>query len=148
MNLVPIKRRQGTGLAGFHDAFDELFNRFFEGSDWLLSGATSWPAIDLAEREDSVVVRAELPGMKAEDIDLQVRNNVLNISGEKADKTEEKGENFYHVESRRGGFRRSIMLPSEVDAEKINAAYKDGILTVTLPKAEKAKPRRIAISEK
>jgi len=147
MALVPMKRRRVPTLATFHEAMDELFNRFFEGPEWPLSGGTSWPAVDLVEREDSIVVRAELPGMKADDIELQVRNNVLTISGEKVEITEDKGENYYHVESRHGSFNRGITLPSEVDAEKIEAVYKDGVLTITLPKVEKAKARRIDIKE-
>lgn len=144
MNLVPFRRANGGTLRRLHDEMDGLFNRFF---DWdPQAGDRGWmPALDLAEREDALVVKAELPGMSKDDIDISVQGNVLTISGEKKDSTEEKKDEYYHVERRHGYFRRDITLSSEVDAEKIEATYHDGVLTVTLPKSEQAKPRRIEV---
>jgi len=126
---------------------DSLFNRFF-GSDWPLEPFRPgyfWPVLDIAERDDEVLVKAEIPGMKAEDIDISVQGNVLTISGEKKESKEDKGEEYYHVERRYGTFRRDVNLSSAVDVDKIKAEYRDGVLTITLPKTEQAKPKRIAV---
>jgi HSP20 family protein len=127
---------------------NSLFGRFFD--DWGEGPSnlgTYWPAIDVSEREDDLLVRAELPGMTAEDIDIEVQNNALLIRGEKKDETEESGERYHYVERRSGSFQRMVQLPNEVDAEKIDASYKDGVLTITLPKSEKAKPKRISVKQ-
>jgi HSP20 family protein len=128
-------------------AFDELVTRFFGSPDSPVFGGGAWcPALDIADQDDGVVVKVELPGMKAEDIDLSVDGNSLTISGEKKDCSEDEGGDYYHVERRYGTFQRTITLPSEVDADKIKATYNDGVLTVHLPKSESAKLRRIPVS--
>ncbi len=145
MALVPISRRNGNGLARLHCEMDDMFDSFFRGLDRPFSPYKAWPAIDVAEEKDSIVVRAEVPGCKAEDIDISVYGNKLTISGEKklADDKKEKG--YYHVESTYGSFRRELTLGAEVDQEKINAVCKDGVLSVTLPKAAKAKTIKVKI---
>jgi len=104
------------------------------------------PAVDLYENKDNVIVRAEIPGMKKENIDVSLHNGALTISGER--KVEEKREEGTSSRSERfvGRFQRTITLPTMVDGTKVKASYKDGILTVTLPKAEEAKPRQIEVS--
>jgi HSP20 family protein len=147
-----VRRRDGGQLLGapfgrLHDEMDALFNRFF-GSEWPVEAFRSgawWPAMDIAERENDVLVKAELPGMKADDIEISVQGNVLTISGEKKESTEDKRENYYHAERRYGSFRREVNLSSAVDVDKIKAEYHDGILTVTLPKTEQAKPKKISV---
>ena len=109
----------------------------------LFSGWT--PALDLYQDNDNVVPTVELPGMRKEDIDISLNDGVLTIAGERQNSLGE-GENAERTERFSGKFRRSITLPSRVDAGKVSASYKDGILTVTLPKAEEAKPRQIQIS--
>jgi len=104
------------------------------------------PAIELIERDDRFVVRAEIPGMKEEDIDVSVVGDTLTIRGEKKASTEVKEENYYCCERSYGSFFRSIGLPSNVDAKKIKAHYEDGVLEVTLPKAVEAKPKKISVS--
>lgn len=103
------------------------------------------PALDVAEEDDSFVVRVSVPGVKPEEIDITLTDNVLTIRGEmKAD--EEIKEEHYHVRERRwGSFVRSVTLPTPVEQEKIDASYENGVLTLRLPKSEAAKPRRIAV---
>src|SRR5436309_12735281 len=129
---------------------DEL-NSFFELPFW--SGSTragqlftGWsPALDLYQSNDNVVAVVELPGMRKEDIDISLHDGTLTISGErKRDST--GGEKAERTERYVGAFRRSIALPTRVDASKVSATYRDGILTVTLPKAEELKPKQIQVS--
>lgn len=145
MALVQIHRGQRNGLARLHNEMDDLFDSFFGGLDRPFTGYKAWPAIDVAEHEDAIEVRAEVPGCKAEDIDISVYGNVLKISGEKKQSEEKKEKGYYHMESTHGSFRREISLPTDVDTEKINAVCKDGVLSVNLPKAEKAKAVKIKV---
>jgi len=146
MALVPISRRHGNGLSRLHCDMDDLFDSFFRGLDRPYSGYKAWPAIDVAEEKDSIVVRAEVPGCKAEDIEISVYGNKLTISGEKKHDEEKKEKGYYHVESTYGSFRRELTLPTDVDQEKINAVCKDGVLSVTLPKAAKAKTIKVKVN--
>jgi HSP20 family protein len=113
-----------------------------ESNDFL--GAWS-PAVDIFDKGGEVVIHAELPGIKKEDIDVRVENNVLTIRGKKDRKEEVKEEGYYRAERVYGSFSRSFSLPSTVEVSKIAAEYKDGILTLRLPKAEEAKPRQIEV---
>ncbi len=142
------RRNRTPGLGRLRNDLDSLFSRFFEDWDQPASAmGTYWPAVDVSEREDDLLVRAELPGMTAEDIDIEVQGNALMIRGEKKDESEESGERYHYVERRSGSFQRMIQLPNEVDPDQIDANYKDGVLTVTLPKSEAAKPKRIAVKQ-
>ncbi len=146
MDLVPYRHGFGTGLARLRDEMDDLFGRFF--GDRGLMGAdrgTYWPAMEVAEGKDSITVKAELPGMKADDINISVQGNTLSITGEKKDQTEEKTEGYCRSERRFGSFRRDMVLPGDVAADKVDAAYKDGVLTLTLPKTEQAKAKTIKV---
>ena len=106
------------------------------------------PAVDVLEKDDKFVVKAELPGMKEEDISVSVVGDTLTIKGEKKTETEVKEEDYYRCERAYGSFYRSIPLPSTVDSAKIEASYEDGVLEVTLPKAPEVKPKKIAVSAK
>lgn len=130
---MPISRLQ--------DAMNNLFEGFFQRD---LEEAWT-PPLEISEQENEIVVRAELPGVHANDIELSVENNNLTISGKKTEEHATEQEGYYHSERRYGMFRRSIPLPSSVDAEGIHASSKDGVLTITMPKAETAKPKRIQI---
>ena len=147
MALIPIRKREKEdgALARLHDEVDDLFRGFFD--DWNLPGwgRSRWPALDIAEKDDEFIVKAEVPGCKAEDIDISVHGNILTISGEKKHEKEEKEKGYYHVERSYGSFRRDLNLPVEVDSTKIDAECKDGILLVKLPKAETAKPVKIKV---
>ena len=145
MALVHIHRRHRNGLTRLHGEMDDLFDSFFRGLDRPFAGYKAWPAIDVAEEKDAIVVRAEIPGCKAEDIDISVYGNTLTISGEKKLSEEKKEKGYYHVESTYGSFRRELTLPTDVDRDKIDATCKDGVLSITLPKAEKAKTVKIKV---
>jgi HSP20 family protein len=110
------------------------------------SGATWVPPVDIFQNgEHELVLKAELPDMSREDIDVTVENFVLSIKGEKKLATDVKEEQFHHIERRYGAFSRSFSLPRTVDASKVAADYKDGVLTVRLPLREEAKPRQIKV---
>lgn len=144
MALVPF-RKHGNELARLHSDIDDLFGGFFRGLDTPFWGTKAWPSIDVADQEDAVVVKAEVPGCKAEDINISVYGNTLTISGEKKESEEEKGKNYYHIESTYGSFRRDLTLPTEVDETKIDAVCKNGVLTITLPKTEKSKAVKVKV---
>jgi len=103
------------------------------------------PALDVYETENDIVVKAELPGMKPEDVDISVVGDTLTIKGEKKQEEEIKKENYYRLERSYGSFQRSLRLPVDVKPDKIKATYKDGVLKVTLPKSEEVKPKKIEI---
>ncbi len=145
MTLVPLNRRSRNGLARLHSEMDDLFDSFFRGLDRPFAGYKAWPAIDVAEEEDAIVVRAEVPGCKAEDVEISVHGNVLTIGGEKKHEDEKKEKGYYHIESAYGSFRRELTLPTDVDPEKVNAVCKDGVLSITLPKAVTAKAVKIKV---
>jgi len=135
-------------LSSLRDEIDRLFDsplsRLSEATQPFLSG---WlPAVDLFEDKDTLTLKAELPGMKKEEIDISLHDGVLTVSGER--KAENKYDNAEVCRSERfvGRFQRSVALPSLVDADKTKATYKDGILTVVLQKAEEAKPKQIDIN--
>jgi len=123
--------------------FEAPFGELAQGSR-LLSGWT--PALDVFEDKDNLYVKVEVPGMKKEDIDISLHDGSLSISGER--KTEQKHEDseVYRSERFFGRFQRTVTLPTPVASDKVKAQYKDGILTVTLPKTEEAKPKHIDIS--
>ncbi|HXT10929.1 MAG TPA: Hsp20/alpha crystallin family protein [Candidatus Angelobacter sp.] len=134
------------GLSTLRNEIDRLFeaplSELAHGSHFLSGSA---PALDVFEDKDNFVVKAELPGMKKEDIDVSLHDGTLSISGErKSDKKWEDAE-VYRAERFFGRFQRTVALPSAVDAAKIKAQYKDGVLTITLPKAEEAKPKQIDV---
>jgi HSP20 family protein len=111
------------------------------------SGAATWvPPVDIYQNGDhELVLKAELPAMSREDIDITVENYVLTIKGEKKIAGDVKEEQFHHVERRYGAFSRSFSLPRTVDASKVSAEYRDGVLTIKLPLREEAKPRQIKV---
>ena len=145
MALVHLNNKNRGGLARLHNEMDDLFDGFFRGLDRPFAGYKAWPAIDVAEEENSVIVRAEIPGCKADDIDISVYGNTLTISGEKKLEEEKKEKGYYHVESTYGSFRRELTLPTDVDPSKVEAACKDGVLTITLPKAASAKAVKVKV---
>ncbi len=104
------------------------------------------PPVDIVERADHLVIRAEIPGVRREDMDVRIENGVLTLHGERKHEAQVSEENAYRMERVYGAFTRSFSLPTTVDAAKVSATYKDGILKVTIPKVETAKPKRIEIS--
>ncbi len=131
-------------LHRLHDQIDRLFEQPF-GMWSATPMAEACPDVDVYETNDRLVIKADLPGMKKEDINLSMSDNVLSISGERKEETEHKEGNSYMSERCFGSFQRSITLPSSVRADKINAEYKDGILTVTCPKGEVSQSKQIDV---
>jgi len=132
-----------TELAGMEvDRLNRMFSDFFNegrGRGW-------YPPVDLFETErHEVVVKAELPDMKREDIKLTVDNNVLTLQGTRHPDAEVKSDRFTHIERQFGSFSRSLTLPTTVDTNRISAAYKDGVLTIRMPQRDEAKPKQIAV---
>ncbi|PYT14358.1 MAG: molecular chaperone [Acidobacteria bacterium] len=106
----------------------------------------SWlPPVDIEEESDRVVLRAEIPGVSRDDIDVSVENGTLTLRGEKKQERKIEAENAYRLERFYGSFSRSFVLPTRINAERIKATYKDGVLEVVLPKAEEAKPKKIKV---
>jgi len=136
-------------------SLQERMNRLFEQTldhsrgerEGMVAGAWA-PAVDIYETPDSIVLQAELPGLSKEDIDIQVRDSVLILKGERRSEKEVKEGNYLRVERAYGGFQRAFTLPAAVQADKIRAVFKDGVLDVNIPKAEEAKPKQIKIDVK
>jgi HSP20 family protein len=125
---------------------DRLFDHFFEPGWPKLPELGEWePTLDLSETKDAVIVKAELPGVEQKDIAVSLQEGMLTIKGEKEAEKEEKDKRYHRVERSYGAFFRSIRLPAAVDASKVAAAFKDGVLTVTLPKAPEAKGTTIPV---
>jgi HSP20 family protein len=138
-------------LLSLQERMNRLFDESFRGAsratddDWALGG--SWaPAVDIYEHEGNLVLKAELPGIDPKSVDVRIENNVLTLRGERSFEKEIKRENCHRVERAYGNFSRSFTLPTVVNQEQIQADYKDGVLKVTLPKREEAKPKQIPIS--
>ena len=137
-------------LSTLRDEIDRLFESPLSSLTELsqpFSGGWA-PAVDLYEDRDSFVFKMELPGMSKDQIDISLHEGVLSISGERKEEQKQEDAETYRSERYFGRFQRSVSLPTRVDADKVNASYKDGILTVTLPKSEEAKAKQIAISSK
>jgi HSP20 family protein len=156
-DLIPWRRqepaRRGENeLTAFERDMDRLFERFFRGST-LAPFGESWgtfsPSVDVVETNDQIKVSAELPGLDDGDIEVSLDRGVLTISGEKSEEHKEERENYYRAERTYGSFRRSIPLPAEVNEDEVEAVFQNGVLTITLPKAEVVEGRkRISVKAK
>jgi HSP20 family protein len=129
----------------------EQMNRLFEDSRRNgraeSSALTTWsPPVDIHETENELIVEADLPGMNENDLDIRVENNMLTIAGERKFQSEVKEDDYLRIERTYGSFNRSFGLPSAVNAEAIKAEYKNGVLTLELPKRDEAKPRQVKIN--
>ena len=141
--LTPWFRRGPLGQ--LRDEMEGLFERFWD-EDGNGSGLGMLaPPLDLSETEDAVQVRLDLPGLEAKDIDVQVRDNQLIVTGERKEEKEEKGETFHRVERREGKFSRAVLLPCSVNEGRVDAQFHNGVLTIKLPKIEQAKAKRIEV---
>ncbi len=146
LSLVPRRSR----LFDLPSTF-EWIDRWFEdlglpAIDRAFEQERVWvPAFDISETDDHIVVKADLPGIDAKELDISITGNVLTIKGEKKREKEEQNESFHRVERWFGSFTRSIALPVDVDAEGIEAIYKDGVLKIMIPKTEKAKRKKIEV---
>ena len=130
------------------EAMDRLFDDAFTRPINLRDGGWSAPAIDMYQTNDEVVVKAALPGFKAEEVQINVTGDVLTVKGEVQHEEEKKDKAWYIREQRWGSFERSVALPTDVVADKAQADFDNGILTITLPKAEEVKPKTITVKAK
>jgi len=140
-----------AGLDEMNRRCEEAFGHPFLPSLWWRRVPTEaeWmPPIEMFEKEDKFIVKAELPGMKKEEIDISVVGDTLTIKGERRAETETKEEDYYCCERSYGSFVRSITLPTAVDTKKVAATYEDGVLEISLPKAAEAKPKKVEITVK
>ena len=164
MKLIPWKNKRGStgsgngesnlpSLGSLRRGMDQIFSRFLEnpwgGLDLPFAPSSGWiPSVDVVDGAKEVTVRAEIPGVDPKDIDVSVAGGTLTIAGEKKSEHEERGKDFYRSERAFGSFRRSVVLPEGVDADKVSAEHANGVLTVRLPKSQSAIPKRIAINRK
>jgi len=138
--------RPFTELSSLRREMDRLWENFFGERPLARVWEREWaPSLDMSETKDNFVVKVEVPGIDAKDIDISLTGDVLTIKGEKKQEKEEKEEDYHFVERSYGGFSRSVRLPAEVESRKIKASYKNGILRVTLPKSEKVKAKEVKI---
>lgn len=127
-----------VNLRAFEDAFSRLLTEPQANRPWS-------PAVDIYETENELVMKADLPEVDLKDIDVRVENQTLTISGERKFEQQENNKGYHRIERSYGNFTRSFAVPNTFDTEKIGAAFKNGVLTITLPKKEAAKPRQVKI---
>jgi HSP20 family protein len=137
-------------LTSLQERMNQLFNQAFGRSEGFgfeqpLTSGTLLPPVDISEDDHNITLKAEIPGVKVEDVAVTLEDNVLTITGERKFKEEENKENFHRIERRYGKFTRSFTLPAGIDAENVKAAFEDGVLNITLPKREEFKPKQIMI---
>jgi HSP20 family protein len=146
--MAIVRWRPFRDVVSIQDEMNQLFENLF-GHTSVRAGWTNgvWnPSVDVSEDEDSVILRAEIPGMTKEDVKISIQDGVLTLRGEKKQEKEENDRNYHRIERNYGAFCRSFQLPTSVKSEKVKATYKDGVLSITLPKAEEVKPKEIPIS--
>jgi HSP20 family protein len=134
-------------MMSLREAMDRLFDDAFT-RPISVSGVSGMPAIDMYQTNDDVVVKATLPGLKSEDVDITVTGETLTLRGEFKQNDEQKETNYHIREQRYGSFERSILLPTDVEANKAKADFDNGVLTITMPIAEAVKPKSISIKAK
>jgi HSP20 family protein len=126
---------------------NRLFDRFFEGRAANGMRRRWIPAMDLVETDDHLVLRGDLPGMTEDDVDIEIKDNVLTVSGERKSEHDERGEGFHRVERAFGSFSRSLTLPQGIQPDRIEAKFENGVLEVQIPKPAEAKPTRVQIGK-
>ncbi len=135
-------------LMNIHQNFDRLFDEFFGRYPLEFDGRVgTWsPAVDVSEDRDNIYFSVEVPGLSKDDVKITIQDNLLTIRGEKKQETEQKGTNYHRVERSYGAFTRSFSLPTAIETDKIKAQFQEGLLRITLPKAEEVKPKEIPIA--
>jgi len=147
-------RKPISGLTQMEQEMERWFDDVM-GRPWRRLGLPDWwrrreliprqPAVELSEDKEQVIVKAEIPGLKKEDVQVHLSDSVLTISGERKEELEKKEKGYYYSERSYGSFNRSIQLPTEVRIDKASASFKDGVLEIRLPKTEQAKQREVTI---
>lgn len=142
-------RRSGVGRTeprtGLLEEVEDAMSRLWDmgGNGWTFG--TSIPSLDISETDKAVEIKLDLPGVTAKEIDIRLNGNLLTVSGERKEEQEKKGKTCHRVERRYGNFSRSITLPCPVQEDEIAAEYRDGVLSITLPKTDEAKARKISV---
>jgi len=143
--LMPVLRNNSLMTYPVDTLFESFFDDFMlpdiftKEKEWL-------PSVDISENDTEFMIRAEVPGMDKNDLNITLTDGLLTIKGEKKKESEERKENYHRVESHYGSFTRTLKLPGEIETDKINANYKDGVLKITVPKAEKAEAKKITVN--
>jgi len=134
-------------LLSIQDRMNRLFEQTLSRSqaEEGITASTWSPAVDIYETPETIIMKADLPGLSREDIEIQIRDNTLTLRGERRFAKDVQQENYLRIERAYGAFQRSFTLPATVQQDKIRAVFRDGVLELTLPKAEEAKPKKIAI---
>lgn len=146
-NLNPMARwnpAQQAAVTG--QPLFRLFDTFFSDNGEDLASRTWSPPVDIQETDDAYRIQVELPGLSKEDVQITLENSVLRLSGERKFEKDAKKENYHRIERTYGTFSRSFALPTQVRSDKVEAKFEDGVLSIVVPKAEQARPRRIAIA--
>ncbi|MEW6594116.1 MAG: Hsp20/alpha crystallin family protein [Thermodesulfobacteriota bacterium] len=147
MELVPWK--PFGELRTLRKEMDDLWNRFMGESPFGRFMAQGWaPSADISETKDKVIVKVDLPGLEATDVQLSISGDLLTVKGEKKQEQEEKDEHHHYVERSYGAFQRTFRLPVEVDSDKVQAKFDKGVLRITLPKTAKARKKEIKVQVK
>ena len=133
-------------LVSIQDEMNRMFNSYFGRLPEEEDQGMWYPAVDISESTDEITVKAEVPGMKKEDIKISIQDNILTLKGEKIKENEEKEKNYHRIERNYGVFERSFSLPVSIQMDKVKAKYQDGILMISLPKSEEAKPKEIDVA--
>lgn len=143
-----VRWRPMRDLFGFGSGLDRIFDDFFAPSSSTSEASEAWnwqPVVDIYDKDESVVIKADLPGVDKKDIHVDLKGRVLTLSGERSEEKEANAEGYYRKERAYGKFVRTFNLASDVKPDKINASYKDGVLHITIPKSEASKPKQITI---
>lgn len=150
MAFLPRRRSEGPfALSTLQGEMNRLLENFFGRAELPLFGGNVFaPAVDVVETKDSILVKAEVPGIDSKDLDISITGDLLTIRGEKKSEREEKGKNFHRMERSYGSFTRTVEIPSYANTDKVNADYKDGVLTISLAKKEEAKEKTIKVDVK
>lgn len=148
MELTPWKPFK-TELTSLRQEMDRIWDSFFGEMRFLPRLRQEWtPSVDISEDKNNILVKAELPGMEAEDVEVNLTDTILTIKGEKKDEKEGEDENRHVIERFHGSFRRSFQLPAKVQSDKIDATFSKGLLTIILPKTEETKKKAIKVKVK
>jgi HSP20 family protein len=143
--MEPVPWKPLGELTSFRREMDRLWDRFFGERPFAKLFEKGWgPSVDISETKGNLVVKADLPGLEASDVDIAISGDMLTIKGEKA-KEEEKGEHYYYSERCSGAFQRSLRLPVDVQIDKAKATFDKGVLKITVPKSEEARKKKIEI---
>lgn len=143
--MTLVRYRPARDMLTFQDEVNRMIDSFFKPTPADVTGGNWIPAVDVRETETDFIVRSELPGVSKDDIKINLVNNTLTIRGDKKQETEEKKGNWHHLERVFGTFERALTLPASVQPDKIKARFTDGVLEITVPKAEAARTREIKI---